>query len=127
MVTERQGIRLQKMMDLIFVYNADSGKLNALFDAGHKIVSPDTYKCNLCTLTHGSFTGRQAWKEFRESTSLNLTFLYKDEFEREFENKFSYPIVLRRKNTLEVFISTEELDATSSPEELIELITERTI
>ena len=118
---------MQKMMDLIFIYNADSGKLNALFDAGHKIVSPDTYKCNLCTITHGTFTERKAWKIFRESTSLNLLFLHKDEFERQFENKFSYPIVLRRENTLEVFISTEELNATSSPEELIELITERAI
>ncbi len=45
-------------MDLIFVYNADSGKLNVLFDVGHKIVSPGTYKCDLCTLTHGTFTER---------------------------------------------------------------------
>jgi hypothetical protein len=115
------------MMDLIFVYNADSGKLSALFDAGHKIVSPDTYKCNLCTLTHGTFTERKAWKAFRESASLNLVFLHKDEFERRFENTFSYPIVLRREKALEVFISTEELNAMSNPEELIELITERAI
>jgi len=115
------------MMDLIFVYNADSGKLNALLDVGHKIVSPDTYKCNLCTLTYGTFAERSAWKEFRESASLNLMFLHKDEFERQFEKKFPYPIVLRRGQTLEVFISTEELNAMSSPEELIELITERAI
>jgi len=115
------------MMDLIFVYNADSGKLSALIDVGHKIVSPDTYKCNLCTLTHGTFTERKAWKAFRKSVSLNLVFLHKDEFERQFENKFSYPIVLRRENALEVLISTEELNAMSSPEELVELITERTI
>jgi len=114
-------------MDLIFVYNADGGKLSALFDAGHKIVSPHTYKCNLCTLTHGTFTERKAWKAFREAVSLNLIFLHKDEFERQFDNKFSYPIVLRREKTLEVFISTEELNAMTSPEELIELITERAV
>jgi len=114
-------------MDLIFVYNADSGKLNVLFDVGHKIVSPGTYKCDLCALTHGTFTERKVWKHFRESTSLNLIFLHKDEFEKQFENSFSYPIVLRREKVLEVFISTAELNAMSSPEELIELITERAI
>ena len=115
------------MMDLIFIYNADGGKLNALFDVGHKIVSPDSYKCNLCTLTHGTFTERKAWKHFRESTSLNLMFLHKDEFETQFESRFSYPIVLRREETLEVFISSEELNAMSSPGQLIELITARAI
>ncbi len=69
----------EKSQKLIFVYNADSGKLSALFDAGHKIVSPETYKCNLCTLTHGSFTERKAWKAFRESVNLNLKFLRKQE------------------------------------------------
>ncbi len=114
-------------MDLIFIYNADSGKLNALFDVGHKIVRPETYQCDLCTLTHGTFTERKAWKRFRESTSLNLVFLHKDEFERQFENRFSYPVVLRKGKALEVFISTSELNAMSSPEELVDLITERTI
>ena len=113
-------------MDIIFVYNADSGKINALLDMGHKIASPDTYDCDLCALTHGTFTERKAWKHFRKSTALNLVFLHKDEFERQFENKFSYPVVLRRENALEVLISTAELNAMSSPEELIELITERT-
>jgi hypothetical protein len=114
-------------MDLIFVYNADSGRLSALFDAGHKIVSPETYKCNLCTLTHGSFTERKAWKTFRESADLNLTFLHRDEFEEQFESRFSYPIVLKREESLEVFISTDELNGMSSPEELIELVTKRAI
>ena len=43
------------MMKLIFVYNAGSGKLNALFDMAHKIVSPTTYECSLCALTHDAF------------------------------------------------------------------------
>jgi hypothetical protein len=114
-------------MDLIFVYNADSGKLNTLFDAGHKIISPDTYRCNLCTLTHGTLTERRAWKDFRESTSLSLVFLHRDEFERQYEKAPSYPIVLRRERGLEVFISTEELNALSGPEELIALIRERAV
>ena len=40
---------------LIFVYNAKSGTLNAAIDYFHKIVSPETYDCNLCILTYDNF------------------------------------------------------------------------
>ena len=45
----------------LFVYNADSGPLKALFDFGHKIVSPGTYPCSLCRLTYGPFGMRREW------------------------------------------------------------------
>ncbi len=116
----------QKQMELLFIYNADSGKLNALFDIGHKIVNPESYSCNLCNLTHGTFAERKEWKRFRESTSLDLVFLHRDEFEMRFGQTFSYPIVLKKEESgLEVFVSTEELNSASDPTKLIELITER--
>ncbi len=112
-------------MELVFVYNAESGKLSALLDLGHKMVSPGSYKCNLCSLTHGNFTEQKEWKRFKESTSLNLVFLHKDEFEREYGKRFSYPIVLKRDKGLEVFISTEELNEIASPTQLIKLVQNR--
>jgi len=116
----------QRQMELLFIYNADSGKLNALFDIGHKIVNPESYSCNLCNLTHGTFAERKEWKRFRESTSLDLVFLHRDEFEMRFGQTFSYPIVLKKEESgLEVFVSTEELNSASDPTKLIELITER--
>ena len=118
-------VRLLKEMELVFVYNAESGKLSALLDLGHKMVSPESYKCNLCSLTHGNFTEQKEWKRFKESTSLNLIFLHKDEFEREYGKRFSYPIVLKRDKELEVFISTEELNEIGSPTQLIELVQTR--
>ncbi len=45
---------------LVFVYNANSGLLNALLDMGHKVVSPRTYPCSLCALTYGSLGLRDA-------------------------------------------------------------------
>ena len=113
-------------MELILVYNVESGKLSALLDLGHKIVSPESYKCNLCSLTHGNFTERKEWKRFKESTSLDLVFLHKDEFERETGKRFSYPIVLKRDKGLKVFITTEELNKITSPTQLIELVQDRT-
>ena len=41
---------------LLFVYNVNSGKLNILFGIVHKIISPSTYTCELCSLTHGVFS-----------------------------------------------------------------------
>ena len=59
-------------MKLIFVYNADSGPISGLFDIGHKIISPDTYTCGLCKLTFDTFTEKQAWRAFRESSPFEM-------------------------------------------------------
>ncbi len=115
------------MMKLLFVYNARSGTLNALFDIGHKIVSPESYECNLCKITHGNFKERYVWKKFRETSDSDLTFLHKDEFEKQYEGEYSYPIVLKLNGEPSVFISTQELNEISKPEALIELIKERAI
>lgn len=72
------------MPTLIFVYNADSGLFNTLADIGHKLLSPDTYRCDLCMLTHGVFTEREQWRAFVESLPLPCRFLHRDEFRREF-------------------------------------------
>jgi hypothetical protein len=114
-------------LNLIFIYNADSGKLNGLFDFGHKILSPETYKCNLCSLTHGMFTEREEWKKFRESSSHKIIFLHKDELEEQFTERFSYPIILKNDSGLNIFISTEELNNISAPEKLIKLIEQKTL
>ena len=66
-------------MRLIFVYNADSGLGNAMLDSMHKIVSPQTYDCQLCALTFGVFTEKEQWKNFRETSEISMEFLHKDE------------------------------------------------
>jgi hypothetical protein len=38
-------------MELIFVYNADSGILNLLKDAVHKLLKAETYPCSPCAPT----------------------------------------------------------------------------
>lgn len=59
-------------MTLVFVYNAGKGWFNALTDSIHKVISPHTYSCELCSLTHG-LTGmksevRAYLKEFKGDT-----------------------------------------------------------
>ncbi|MCB7481170.1 GTPase [Christiangramia sediminis] len=113
------------MEKLIFVYNADSGKLNTFLDSLHKVVNPSTYSCKLCELTYGSFREKKAWKEFREDLDAETEFLHKDEFQKlyasKFGHKFEFPIVLAQTGKgLEVILSRQELEKISNMEVLIE-------
>lgn len=116
----------QREMELLFVYNADSGPLNAVLDAGHKLISPDTYSCSLCQLTYGAVSERRVWRRFRRSASHHVTFLHRDEYEERYAPLDSYPVVLQSNGKHEVLISTDELNALETAEELIALVSKRT-
>lgn len=108
-------------MKLIFIYNAKSGKRNALLDAGHKLFSPSTYPCSLCALTYDTFTENSIWKTFRENSNLDMDFLHKDEFESKFPSvKVLYPTVLKLEDhQLTTILTPEILDDIESVEDLI--------
>jgi hypothetical protein len=80
---------------LLFVYNADSGRLNALLDSAHKIVSPSTYSCELCKLTYGLMNEKTAWKRFREQLQEEVIFLHRDEYEKQYSEQHAYPFLAR--------------------------------
>jgi hypothetical protein len=65
---------------LLFVYNADAGLINGLFDLAHKLVSPSTYPCRLCGLTYFPLGMRRQWREFLDGLPLPVHFLHRDEF-----------------------------------------------
>ena len=50
------------------------------------MISPDTYSCNLCKLTHRPHTIRKNWAEFIKKSGYNFIFLYKDQFLKEFQD-----------------------------------------
>ncbi|MBU2929091.1 GTPase [Winogradskyella psychrotolerans] len=109
-------------MKLLFVYNANSGQLNSLFDAGHKLISPSTYKCSLCALTHHTFSKKRLWKKFEIDSQVELAFYHKDEFETMFPNlDMRYPTILKydEHHFSEVF-GAEVLNEISNVEDLIE-------
>lgn len=109
-------------MKLVFVYNANAGKVNTAFDMAHKLLSPSTYACSLCSLTHGVFSEKQAWKEFRESSSLEIEFLHKDEFEKLGNESVDYPVILQSGNPMEVVVDAQKLSALPDIESLISLL-----
>ncbi|WP_407556075.1 GTPase [Winogradskyella sp. 4-2091] len=109
-------------MKLLFIYNANSGKLNALFDVGHKLISPSTYNCRLCTLTHDVFSENSTWKNFRSQSPFDMEFYHKDEFESKFPNvKMLYPTILKLNgNEISTVLSADVLNEISDIEVLIE-------
>jgi hypothetical protein len=111
-------------MRLIFVYNADSGRLNTLFDIGHKILSPGTYACSLCKLSYGMLSETKAWRDFRERSPVEMMFLHRDEFEREYDMHLDYPVVLKQSTAMEVLIPKEVMDSLNDVDELIGAIEE---
>ena len=120
--------RLQQK--LLFVYNANSGKRNAIIDSMRKVLRSQTYDCKLCELTFGVVVENKNWKRFRKENGQRMDFLHKDEFSKlyksKFGYKFTYPIVLTEgENGLEVLIATEELNQLNSTQDLISLVMKR--
>ncbi len=106
-------------MKLIFVYNADSGMINTVKDIGHKLLSPQTYDCFLCSLTHGTFRENPEWREFCKGCSAEMVFLHRDEFEANYNESMEYPVVLKENGSLEVAISKDQLASYASLDNLM--------
>lgn len=84
---------------LVFVYNADGGVFNLAADIAHKIFSPQTYACNLCSITHSNFGMKKDWKTYLESLDADLEFLHADEFKRKYAlENIALPAIFKAEN-----------------------------
>jgi len=109
---------------LLFVYNADSGLVSGFMDVGHKIFSPETYSCNLCTLTYGIFNMRKGWKEFLDSIGMKVDFVHRDEFMKQypiFDNDFP-AVYCIDGDDMKLFIAKDELNSCATLDQLKELV-----
>jgi len=107
---------------LIFIYSTDSGGVSTLLDTGHKTLSPSTYKCSLCELTQDTLGEKERWREFRKSIGLPIEFFHHDEFEKKYDLRFDYPVILRKNENIEVLLSKERIDAIKNLDDLIETV-----
>lgn len=112
---------------LVFVYNADSGIFNTITDIAHKIISPDTYECHLCALTHSPFGMRQEWKDFLESLAIPLEFLHANEFRERYDfSSLALPAILRKQQMqLDLLVNASSINSCGTLEELKQLIRNR--
>ena len=106
---------------LVFVYNADSGLFNVVTDWMHKIVSPSTYACSLCALTHHHAGMRRSWKEFIEALPYRSQFLHKDEFVQmypDYKETRLPAVFVKQAGVLQPVLSADKLDGFQTVEEL---------
>ncbi len=112
-------------MELIFVYNADSGIFSALADVAHKAISPETYPCNLCKITFGAISEKEEWKKYIASLPHDSTFLHRDEFHAAYPSMRQVPlpaVFARTGDHLEVVVPAEVLHTAKTKEDLIALV-----
>ena len=101
-------------MKLIFVSNASHTRAGSLLASAHKFFSPNTYRCDLCSLTFGVFFENRPWRAFRKSTDLEMVFLHKDQFLKRYKSKwlprYDFPVILyQEREMLELFLSSTDL------------------
>ena len=109
---------------LVFVYNADSGLFNTLSDIAHKLLSPQTYACNLCAITHSAFAMNKAWKEYLAGLDADLEFLHADELKSRYGiTDVPLPAVFRWEDgKLEVCIDAKAVNTCKDSDDLKTLI-----
>jgi hypothetical protein len=112
---------------LLFVYNADSGLFNTVTDIAHKLLSPKTYACNLCSITHGVFSVRESWLKFLEELDAECEFLHKDEFLKVNPDiSDSLPAIFKMENNQpEIFLDAENINKLASVDDLRQAIMDK--
>ena len=119
---------MDKNSGLVFVYNADRGFFNMMADISHKVLSPSTYPCNLCALTHGAFSMRKEWRDFLAKIKPPFTFLHRDEFRKEFKLEDELPAIYiqdLRTEELRPFIDATTLKTLTGLEDLKHMISDK--
>ena len=116
----------EENLELIFIYNAKSGVVNELIDFAHKIVSPETYDCNLCAISYGAFSMKKKWSTYIETLPFKSTFTYKDKFSKNGYSDIKFPSVFIRSNEkLDEIISATEINEINNLDQLIGLLNQK--
>jgi len=113
---------------LVFVYNADSGMLNAIMDSAHKLFAPTTYQCALCAVTHGLVGMRSGWKEYMRNLPYETRFYYRDGFREDWPGiREALPGIffLASAHDIKILIAKSELESVSSVAQLASLLGRR--
>lgn len=112
---------------LLFVYNADSGLFNTVADIAHKVLSPSTYACNLCALTHGHFQVREEWVGFLKTLDADCEFLHRDEFHAKYgRTNVGLPAIFRNvAGAPAPLLDADTLGDCTSLEQLIAILLQR--
>ena len=113
---------------MLIVYNADSGAVNAVLHALHKAFKPETYPCSLCALTYGTVSMHGQWKRFLDTLPLDIVFHHKDDFAEAYpgaQPDLPAILVTRGESSPDMLVPAQELDTLASLDGLIQVVEER--
>lgn len=110
---------------IIFIYNANSGMGNTLLDIGHRLISPKTYTCNLCFVTHDAFGKKDEFVAFLETTGADFEFYHKDEFEQKYPKAEAYPLIIIQHDGNETRLRSDEISTIPDFADLRRLIEQK--
>ena len=115
------------MRRLVIVYNADAGLIAGALDSLHKLVSPATYPCSLCAVTHGLLTVDSRWRTYLASLDLPADVYHRADFRDAYPDFADAPLPLVGIDDggLRVVIDAATLAATTSTEALIATLAAR--
>ena len=108
---------------LIFIYNADGGIAQGIMDSVHKTVSPSTYACSLCAVTHGVFRMDPKWRAWLKALPVATAFYHMDD--SPFGDVALPAVLAERDGQVETLLSAPELDCLNSVDALIAAIEAR--
>lgn len=112
-------------MKLIFIYNADGDFASSVKGAAHKLVSPDTYPCNLCKLTYPLVSVNHEWRRFVKSLPHEVFFLHRNEFYKQYpdQKQVRLPAVFAEDAPkIRLLIPDVEINKAQNIQELIKLV-----
>ena len=111
---------------LFIVYNANSGLFNGAMDSVYKLISPASYSCQLCSITHGYFGAKESWKNFvtqLRNDGVNIRVLYKDDLKNWPLHFSQIPGVYTLNNgELSLSVDANQLESMKSSEELVQYL-----
>jgi hypothetical protein len=86
-------------VELIIVYNAESGFFNSVSSSVHKFVSPETYSCQLCRVSHGLTGMLVPWKTYLERLPVLVRSYHRTQYREAFSDHsdIRLPTILLRK------------------------------
>jgi hypothetical protein len=74
---EKENSEKKKVDRLVFIYDANSGKMGAFWDSAKKVLM--IKGCALCTITHGILGEKNEWKACQQELGVPITYYHKDE------------------------------------------------
>lgn len=106
---------------LVIAYDADEGLFNAITDVVHKALSPGTYACHLCALTHGTLGMLRPWRQYLSGLDHPVAFYHRRAFHARYGGSdLALPVILAdHAGGLEILVSASEIERCGSVEELM--------